>query len=895
MNFIESYMNNSFITGDSAFTNQLIAVPIVATIVLLFSNFIRTKLIKHIPNGLFDCKFISIILICYAFIVVAITSLFNCQLSTAIILVLISGYIPFLSLSWCIYKECCLPSDNEKSDDDNSSYAGAFTKKIKRRVQQIRNANKAKNILINGSWGAGKSYFIEKHLIPTQSFIYISCTDYADTHELISALITKTNNCLFRWLVRLSISRLLAVLGKYELKEFIGINQVIVFDEFERLVDYNKIDPMHIVSLIQYLNNQKNCICILVANEDHLNNASQFNNVREKLISYIYRYKVPFDEVISIVKNRYSHLQAVDLENQQFSEIRNSLNKWYQIDNNIRMIEHLYIKINELYQATCQMLRDDGFYKEYFKDKDANKVDELFSGLFSYINTVVIQLYYLYLKNPYFLTVIEKFAGIYHDDTFIKTDEEDKSLEDNKKLKSQHSYFPKKSLQQLARIYTELESYQNYYNQFVSCFKEVQDNEVFAKINEKLIIDYLADLEFVVVFLEPNEITSEGTRQSIEFFIRRFKETVCESDDPKLVINYFKRLNILEERFRELVEKVADKEDTQAKEAFDNSIIIDYIAYCQYINEKWPRGNPNNIRPVSYRQELYLNALMVKYLLQDTEDNETLELLLDKIADFYKVLQNKNKIIAIQNELTIEMAIKGKNIQKYIKLVSHITTRLIESHKQPDDHHILLYFMGNSYSTIKEYLAIQEDIDLCNNEIIKLSISQLKGAQFIGPFFRLFYNFNHMIIESDRNRGYIQNYIINIAKIIDNLAQFYSPELLLKQMTELYAKIKDYLEEADFQSCNKNIINLLNVNNKSRDFMNQVFVELSNFNTDRTTINFPEDSLVYLVHKIKAIFNTQELLSSAIIDIKSFNNQIADDVIDKLEEELNKQNTQETE
>ena len=788
MNFIESYMNNSFVIGDNAFTNLLIAVPIVATIVLLFSNFIRTKLIKHIPNGLFDCKFISITLICYAFIVVAITSLFNCQLSTAIILVLISGYIPFLSLSWCIYKECCLPSDNEKSDNgDNSSYAGEFTEKIRRKIQQIRDTKKAKNILINGSWGAGKSYFIEKHLIPSQSFIYISCTDYAETHELISALITKTNNYLFRWLVRLSISRLLAVLGKYELKEFIGVNKVIVFDEFERLVDYNKIDPMHIVSLIQYLNNQKNCICILVANEDHLNNASQFTNVREKLISYFYRYNIGFDEVLRIIQED-NLVDVIDLNDSNFGRLKQHFQYWYQIDNNIRMMKHLYIKVNELYQATHQMVQEDDFYKHRFND--INKIDKLFSGLSSYVDTVLIQLYYLYLKNPYFLTVIEKFAGIYHDDTFIK--EIIAKYADKNKNRQKPSdpppYFIKESLQELAAIYIEEEDYQRY-SEFVACFKEILSNAVFAKIDQKLIIDYLANLEFVVAFLEPNEITSEGTRQSIEFFIRRFKETICESDDLHLLINYFKRVNILEEGFRQLIDDI--------ESPWDNDIVTDYIAYCEYINQKRSDNK--------YRKKFYVNALIIQRVFEQKESNT--EQIISEINNFKRA----DELIGILYERTCLEIINKNKILELIKLIKEIADKL-DGRKYELE--VGLYFIHSSYSEIQKVTKLYKAADYKNIVVL----------------------------------------------------------------------------------CNEKLIDLLTIQNKSKDFIMHLFVELSNFNTDRTTVHFPEDSLVYLVDKIKAVFNTQESLTEVVMAIEqNVKGQIAKDVIDKLKKELNKQNNQKTE
>jgi hypothetical protein len=657
MNSIESYISRNFITGDNVFTNLLIAIPIIATILLMYFNCLRSKSAEHAINSVNDCKFISLTLIVYVPTFLIFTNLLGYQLSVCTIFIMILGYIPFVFLSSCICKEFCLQDSNQKLGGDNNSYAGEFTEKIKRKIQEIRNAKKTKNILINGSWGAGKSHFIEKHLIPTQSLIYISCTDYVDTHELISALITKTNNCVFRWLVRFSISRLLAVLGKYELKEFIGVNKVIVFDEFERLVDYNKIDPMHIVSLIQYLNNQKNCICILVANEDNLNNASQFNNVREKLISYIYNYKIPFDEVIEIVRNRYSFRQAIDLKQSQFSGILKILNKWYQIDNNIRMIEHLYIKINELYQATNQMVQEDDFYKERFKD--TNEINELFSGLFSYIDTVVIQLYYLYLKNPYFLTILEKFAGIYHDDTSIKrivAKVRDKK-EVHLKSADYPPYFIKESLQELVVAYIEREDYQKY-SEFITCFKEILSNEIFANINQKLITEYLTKYDFVVSFLNEGEIVPDGIRQNLEFFVRKFKETVCESDDSKLLINYFRRVNVLEERFLQLLNDV--------KLPWSYNIVADYIAYCQYIKEVREKLGKNELILNPYSKVAYANALIIQMILDSKETN--IEQIISEINDSDKL----NKLPTILYKRTCLEIIRQSKTFELIKLVKEI-------------------------------------------------------------------------------------------------------------------------------------------------------------------------------------------------------------------------------
>lgn len=883
LEFIESYFTQNFMGAESNtsyiagmnFTNLLIAIPIIATILLMYFNCLRSKSAEHAINSVNDCKFISLTLIVYVPTFLIFTNLLGYQLSVCTIFIMILCYIPFVFLSSCTCKEFCLQDGNQKLGGDNNSYAGEFTEKIKCKIQEIRNANKAKNILINGSWGAGKSHFIEKHLISTQSLIYISCTDYADTHELISALITKTNNCLFRWLVRLSISRLLAVLGKYELKEFIGVNKVIVFDEFERLFDYNKIDPMHIVSLIQYLNNQKNCICILIANEDYLNNASQFNNVREKLISYIYNYKIPFDEVIAIIQEQYLQdeinylvekkaivetktiaeynrklqilnnlvvsqgvekiAKIIDLNDSNFDELRATFQYWYQIDNNIRMMKHLYIKINELYQATYQMVHEDDFYKKHF----TNKVDELFSCLPTYINTIIIQLYYLYLKNPYFLTIIEKFAGIYHDDTFAKTDK------NNTGENIRSIYFRENSLQQLAAAYIGRKDDQKY-SDFIPCIKEILSNEVFANINQELVTEYFKKPNFILSFLNEGEIVPYGMRQNLEFFVRKFKETVCESDDSKLLINYFRRVNVLEERFLQLLNDV--------KLPWSYNIVADYIAYCQYIKEVREKLGKNELILNPYGKVAYANALIIQMILDSKETN--IEQIISEINDSDKL----NKLPTILYKRTCLEIIRQSKTFELIKLVKEIADKIDGCKYQLD---VRLEFIRLSYSEIQRVTILHE-----------------------GGF----------------NKENCIKYIDLVKEMTDDLMERkYDP---IKALDFMYYLYNSLMERINNKAVNyeemliiykERLISLLSQNNSTEKFLLELFMRLANFNDNDILFEFPNSLLETLVAKIKEVFNTKQRCQEFISKYGEYKSTLFHMVIDKLQEDLDKQNNQETE
>lgn len=948
-NFMGAENNTSYIAGMN-FTNLIIAVPIIATILLLISSFIRSKFTKYIPNGLFDCKFMSVTLILYVLISWIFINLLGHQLSINIILLAIICYIPFYSLSWCIYNEFCFTQTYIELDGkDTDSYQAKFLTKIKQKIQEIKSAPKVKNILINGSWGAGKSYFIEKHLRQTPSLVYLSCTDYADTHELITALIEKTNNCLFRWLVRLSISRILAILGKFELKQFIGINKVIVFDEFERLVDYNKIDPMHIVSLIQYLNNQKNCICILVANDEPLNNNSQFTNVREKLISYICHYKLPFDEAINIIQKNYlsseiknlgkkaaklkktpkfnfnediskietiesyneiiSHLnsaiddinrinpnknkvptatQIINVTNPKFSDLKKHLEKWYQIDNNIRMIEHLYIKINQLYQATIDMIDEDEFYKEGFSKIE--KKNDLFSGSFTYIDTVIIQLYYLYLKNPYFLSVIGQFAEIYHDDTFIK--KEAPTNTDGKK--TTQLYFIKNSLQQLSTLYTERDDYQKH-SKIVRCFAKIQSNDIFANINQKLVIDYIANYDFIVNFLSPEEVIPDGIRQNIQTFMRKFKEIICESDDSTLVVDYFKKRNILQARFSKIVDdatKLSPSEvENSSKSTFDYSIVTDYTAYCQYIDATWTRSNPNNIRPVCYDRIAYINALIIQYLWEKcaTAYND----IIDTIGLFYSK-DKKTDLISIIYELTAQQAAKKRRLQNYINLILQIVMRLLRSNKKEEDYSTLLNFMYQSYFEIKFFINFA-DIELCNNNMINLLQNNIRNKSYCDSFFALFTSFNKEIIQLKQDKNIVQNYITQVSQLITTLSQYYKSIILLNQLNMSYSAIIQSLEDSNIIFCNQSMIDLINLKHiNEKSFLQTLFIHLANLNNDLTPESIPDNSFNYLLTKIRKIYGTDEKKQSLIDMFNNNSNFICQKVMKKLQEELNNNKNNET-
>lgn len=808
--------NTSYIAGMN-FTNLVIAVPIIATILLISINLFRRSFAKHLSANI-------------------LTLSCNWRFATIIIFIMISIYYANKSIwySWFIllfipliffatlldkyfWQQAFLIESDLLNIYKNTSSIREFILTIKNKIETLDNKSNKGNILINGSWGSGKSFLVREYLIKLIPSVYLSCTDYVDLHELNTALIKKTNNCFIRFLMLLSLSRLIAIIGKTELKEYIGFNKVIIFDEFERLVDYNKIDPMHIVSLVQYLNSEKNCICILIANEDHLNNVSQFNNVREKLISSIYHYELSFDEAINIIQVKYLKTAKNDLEkvlrlenlwkalgfnsnnavskietindfnkmvinlNYKISQINQTntnkseilkiativnlnnvlfekhnqyLQKWYNLDKNIRMIEHLYIKINQLYQATLQMIDEDDFFKEnYTTDEQKNK---LFTGLFAYIDTIIVQLYYLYLKSPQYLSQIEKLAIIYTNEIYTKDKET--------RITPVHLYIDKDSIQNLALKYESQHILVNKDNYLVvqskinEALSTIIKDSFFENITQTIITEYLGKPEFVIKFLESNEYQN-SFHNHIKTFMSKFNNLICESEHTDLIIKYFKQIDIFENAFLNEIENSSEK-------------ILNMDTISEYIN--FIQGS-NNTETKKYNKVAYINALFIQNLESSSNASDAL---INEIVDYYKK-QEKSKLITVSYKIIAQYAGDNNKIETFIQLVSQIVLMISEKYNSIDDYFIFLEFMNQSYYEIKNYLT-PATIQICNENLIKLLTTNRNTEKFRSQLFMHLSNLNY-------GGQFVQNFDDNSLPILVNkIKEIYNTNELKQEFINTY-------------------------------------------------------------------------------------------------------------
>lgn len=831
VNFIESYIANNFGSASSYaagmnFTNLIIAVPIIATLILLIVNGLKNT--RHLK--LFGAKF---------------------------------------------NKKNQAPKHHESKDTN------IFEEEITNKIALIKK-REPKNILINGHWGSGKTYFAKNRLtnLLTKS-IYISCIDYPNISELVTSLIKKSNNIFIRALVSISLSRLIALIGHTELKQYIGTNKVIIFDEFERLVDYNKIDPMHIVSLIQYLNDEKNCICILIANEDRLNEANQFNNVREKLISYIYHYKLPFDNVLAVIEKKEQdgldkspklkspHEQIIKSSlttnsngnKNEFSDTYLELKRRYNLDNNIRMLEHTYKKINEVYQSSEKYIKFDDF-KSSNDDIKITK-EEFFALLFSNVLDLINPLYYLYLKNPYNLHAVETLAIIY---TYTELNLKNQSANrdnnsanvNNKHNEILKHYLDKESIQSLALNY-HVEDNTSYENKENKLYDKSYDlnyiitNQIFENINMKLITDYLGN-EKIVSGLLPAGEHGKTLRENIRNYMRLFKDKLCESEDQEFITDYFKTINVLEQRFDRLI-----KNDENS--SWDSSIVTDYIAYCKYIDDKYPRDNPNNIRPVSYNCVTYINALIIQMIIDATNN---IERIVNQIIN-----NDKNSEVPYIYELTCIQATNQNKINFLINTIKQIVNALSKGHYDLEKQ---LSFLFQSYNELTRVVMLN-----------KYNHDETTWSEFVNLVNQMA---NDLIAKQEKP--------IKVLDFMYNSYDSFKNELLKNNTDSTTPQVKELIKNAIILS-NKNLISLLTQKNKSEQFISKLFMHLSNFNDGYRIENFKANSLLILVAKIKEIYNTPTLQQEFINTYKNHAWDIPKLVAAELETELKKQNNQETE
>lgn len=181
---------------------------------------------------------------------------------------------------------------------------------IEKVQEYIRDKTYNYAIMIDGEWGCGKTYFIEKILKKKweeegQKSIYLSLYGYSKIEEIINDIYIKNYLNLFgektsklpTAITSIFIDKIFSNAGKRKAKiqkiftEILPINseKVIIFDDLERC-----LCPVHeILGFINELVEHRNIKVIIVANQDEIykEEREKYRNTREKVIGQIFYYR----------------------------------------------------------------------------------------------------------------------------------------------------------------------------------------------------------------------------------------------------------------------------------------------------------------------------------------------------------------------------------------------------------------------------------------------------------------------------------------------------------------------------------------------------------------------------------------------------------------------------
>ena len=259
-------------------------------------------------------------------------------------------------------------------------------------------------IMIDGSWGCGKTYFLKEKLIPyleedrNKKIVYISLFGMKDANDLIDNISlcalsleakgnstigailggveTKYKNKIESSFVVNGLSRLSGSIPYVRNlkniisdagKVFIDFSRYIfVFDDFER----SNINLDVLLGVFSEIINQNKSKVIVVCNEQEMLNGletKRYNNFKEK----VFGVNIKFNQSISYVFDELVEKFCADLEARRFI----NLSKYRIIDmfvitqsNNIRTFIFAIKRFAELYNVIYKRCIETGKEKEYFKE-----------------------------------------------------------------------------------------------------------------------------------------------------------------------------------------------------------------------------------------------------------------------------------------------------------------------------------------------------------------------------------------------------------------------------------------------------------------------------------------------------------------------------------------------
>ena len=258
-------------------------------------------------------------------------------------------------------------------------------------------------IMIDGSWGCGKTYFLKEKLIPyleedrNKKIVYISLFGMKDANDLIDNISlcalsleakgnstigailggveTKYKNKIESSFVVNGLSRLSGSIPYVRNlkniisdagKVFIDFSRYIfVFDDFER----SNINLDVLLGVFSEIINQNKSKVIVVCNEQEMLNGletKRYNNFKEK----VFGVNIKFNQSISYVFDELVEKFCADLEARRFINLsKDRIIGMFNItqSNNIRTLIFAIKRFTELYRIIDERCTKTGKEKEYFE------------------------------------------------------------------------------------------------------------------------------------------------------------------------------------------------------------------------------------------------------------------------------------------------------------------------------------------------------------------------------------------------------------------------------------------------------------------------------------------------------------------------------------------------
>lgn len=156
----------------------------------------------------------------------------------------------------------------------------------------------ARCVLLDGPWGSGKTTYYKNHIKPyfNSEPIYISCFS-ATRDQLITQLIIA--NPIFNLL---SLHGVLSGLIKNSWQSFMPRNEIIVFDDLERLHKTKEDSFNDLIGILSYLKEINNCKLLLICNKEEIN-SQIFSKYLEKILDKEHSEFIPGQNMTKILKD----------------------------------------------------------------------------------------------------------------------------------------------------------------------------------------------------------------------------------------------------------------------------------------------------------------------------------------------------------------------------------------------------------------------------------------------------------------------------------------------------------------------------------------------------------------------------------------------------------------